>query len=161
MTTPARTPLLVVADDDPAECGLIREELERRYGSDYALRVCTTAELASVLDQAEADGDDVALALASGKEGADLLARLRGRFPTARRGLLIPCLGRSRRGVGERHRWGVTVAGDRPVRDAEARQARAELVRAGRACVGDDDCARRPLTAQALLFLQQLADRQV
>ena len=41
MTTPARTPLLVVADDDPAERGLIEEELERRYGSDYTLRICT------------------------------------------------------------------------------------------------------------------------
>ena len=63
--------------------------------------------------------------------------------------------------VGERHRRGVTVAGDRPVRDAEARQARAELVRAGGACVGDDDRARRPLAAQALRLLQQLADRPV
>ena len=101
MTSPDRTPLLVVADDDPNERGLIEEELERRYGSDYAVRICTTAELESVLDQAEADGDDVALALATGKEGADLLARMRGRFPTARRGLLIPWLGWSRRGVGE------------------------------------------------------------
>ena len=101
MTAPTRTPLLVVADDDPDERGLIEEELERRYGSDYAVRICTTAELESVLDQAEADGDDVALALATGKEGADLLARMRGRFPTARRGLLIPWLGWSRRGVGE------------------------------------------------------------
>ena len=101
MTAPTRTPLLVVADDDPDERGLIEEELERRYGSDYAIRICTTAELESVLDQAEADGDDVALALATGKEGADLLARMRGRFPTARRGLLIPWLGWSRRGVGE------------------------------------------------------------
>ena len=94
-------PLLVVATDDPAERGLIEEELERRYGSDYALRICTTAELAGVLAQAEANEDDVAVALASGKEGADLLARMRGRFPTARRGLLIPWLGWSRRGVGE------------------------------------------------------------
>ena len=101
MTAPTRTPLLVVADDDPNERGLIEEELERRYGSDYVVRICTTAELESVLDQAEADGDDVALALATGKEGADLLARMRGRFPTARRGLLIPWLGWSRRGVGE------------------------------------------------------------
>ena len=101
MTAPTRTPLLVVADDDPNERGLIAEELERRYGSDYAVRICTTAELESVLDQAETDGDDVALALATGKEGADLLARMRGRFPTARRGLLIPWLGWSRRGVGE------------------------------------------------------------
>ena len=101
MTSPPRTPLLVVADDDLAERGLIESELERRYGADYAIRICTTAELESVLDQAEADGDDVALALATGKEGADLLARMRGRFPTARRGLLIPWLGWSRRGVGE------------------------------------------------------------
>ena len=101
MTSPARTPLLVVAADDPAERGLIEEELERRYGSDYTLRICTTAELEGVLDQAEANGDDIAVALASGKEGADLLARMRGRFPTARRGLLIPWLGWSRRGVGE------------------------------------------------------------
>ena len=101
MTSPDRTPLLVVADDDTVERGLIAEELERRYGSDYVVRVCTTAELESVLDQAEADGADVAVALASGKDGADLLARMRGRFPTARRGLLIPWLGWSRRGVGE------------------------------------------------------------
>ena len=101
MTSPPRMPLLVVAADDPAERGLIEEELERRYGSDYTIRICTTAELEGVLDQAEANGDDVAVALASGKEGADLLARMRGRFPTARRGLLIPWLGWSRRGVGE------------------------------------------------------------
>ena len=54
MTSPDRTPLLVVADDDPDERGLIAEELERRYGSDYVVRICTTTELESVLDQAEA-----------------------------------------------------------------------------------------------------------
>jgi len=101
VTSPPRKPLLVVADDDLAERGLIESELARRYGADYTIQICTTAELESVLDQAEADGDDVALALATGKEGADLLARMRGRFPTARRGLLIPWLGWSRRGVGE------------------------------------------------------------
>jgi len=101
VTSPDRTPLLVVADDDTVERGLIAEELERRYGSDYVVRICTTAELESVLDRAETDGADVAVALASGKDGADLLARMRGRFPTARRGLLIPWLGWSRRGVGE------------------------------------------------------------
>ena len=101
MTSPARPPLLVVADDDPDERGLIEAELQRRYGADYALRLCTTAELEGVLDEAAAHGDDVALALAAGKEGAELLARMRGRFPTARRGLLIPWLGWSRRGLSE------------------------------------------------------------
>ncbi len=101
MTSPARTPLLVVADDDPQERGLIEEELRRRYGEDYAVRICGTPELAAVLDEADAAGDDIAVALASGKEGAALLAGMRGRFPTTRRGLLIPWLGWSRRGVGE------------------------------------------------------------
>jgi thioredoxin reductase (NADPH) len=91
----------VVADDDPDGRTLIEEELRRRYGADYEIRICATAELASVLEEAERSGTDVALALAAGKEGADLLAQMRGRFPTARRGLLIPWLGWSRRGVGE------------------------------------------------------------
>ena len=101
MTSPARTPLLVVADDDPEERALIDAELRRRYGTDYAVQTCDTAELARILDAAEAAGDDVAVALASGKEGAELLAGMRGRFPTARRGLLIPWLGWSRPGLGE------------------------------------------------------------
>ena len=101
MTTPARTPLLVVADDDPDGRALIEQELQRRYGDDYAIRICAVAELAAVLDDAETEGNDVAVALASGKEGAELLAQMRGRFPSARRGLLIPWLGWSRRGVGQ------------------------------------------------------------
>ena len=101
MTTPARTPLLVVADDDPAARALIEDELGRRYGADYSIRTCTTAELTRVLDEVESNGDDVAVALATGKEGAELLAQMRGRFPTARRGLLIPWLGWSRRGVAD------------------------------------------------------------
>ena len=64
MTPAARTPLLVVADDDPDERALIESELQRRYGADYTIRICTTGELGNVLDQAETDGDDIALALA-------------------------------------------------------------------------------------------------
>ncbi len=101
MTSADRTPLLVVAEDDLDERALIAAELVRRYGDDYSIRLCSTAELAGVLDEAERNGDVVAVALASGKEGAALLAGMRGRFPTARRGLLIPWLGWSRRGVGE------------------------------------------------------------
>ena len=54
MTPAARTPLLVVADDDPDERALIEAELQRRYGADYTVRICTTAELGAVLDEAEA-----------------------------------------------------------------------------------------------------------
>ena len=100
MTSPARMPLLVVAVDDPAARDLIEQELERRYGDDYAITICGTERLAGVLDEAASNGDDVAVALASGEEGAELLAGMRGRFPTARRGLLIPWLGWSRRGLG-------------------------------------------------------------
>jgi len=34
----AQKPLLVVADDDPAARTRVEEELERRYGADYAVR---------------------------------------------------------------------------------------------------------------------------
>jgi thioredoxin reductase (NADPH) len=95
------SPLLVVADDDEEGRALILEELRRRYGDDYEIVACATSELAAVLDRAEEGGHEIAVALASDKEGAELLAAMRGRFPTARRGLLIPWLGWSRRGVGE------------------------------------------------------------
>jgi thioredoxin reductase (NADPH) len=101
MTPEDLSPLLVVADDDEEGRALILEELERRYGDDYEIVACATSELAAVLDRAEADGREIAVALAADKEGAELLAAMRGRFPTARRGLLIPWLGWSRRGVGE------------------------------------------------------------
>jgi thioredoxin reductase (NADPH) len=96
-----RPPLLVVADDDADGRALIMDELERRYGDEYEIRACATAELEGVLAQAEADGREIAVALATGKEGAELLAAMRGRFPAARRGLLIPWLGWSRRGLGD------------------------------------------------------------
>ena len=101
MATSSRMPSIVVADDDPESCALIEEELGRRYGDDYDVRVCDTCDLAQILDGVAADGGEVAVALATGKEGAEQLARMRGRFPTARRGLLIPWLGWSRRGLGE------------------------------------------------------------
>ena len=101
MTTPARTTLLVVADDDPVERGRLLTELTRRYGADYSVRGCTTAELAETLEQAHAGDEDVAVVLASGEDGAALLAQVRGRFPAARRGLLIPWLGWADRSVAE------------------------------------------------------------
>ena len=68
MTSPTtRMPLLAVATDDPDARDLIEAELQHRYGDDYAIKICATSELADVLDEAAAAGDDVAVALASGK----------------------------------------------------------------------------------------------
>ena len=93
MSPAARKPLLVVADDDPAERGRVTDELARRYGGDYAVSGCTNDELITVLEEARPAGEVVAVVLAAGERGAELLARVRGLHPTARRGLLIPWLG--------------------------------------------------------------------
>ena len=100
MTASTRKPLLVVADDDPADRARVVDELSRRYSGDYAVSGCSVAELESTLDQAYADGDDVAVCLAVGERGAELLAGVRARFPAARRGLLIPWLGWTDRALG-------------------------------------------------------------
>lgn len=86
-------PLLVVADDDPADRGAIEAELCRRYDRDYRVLGCTVESLEAELDRAAADGVEVAVVLASGERGAELLGGVRDRFPAARRGLLIPWLG--------------------------------------------------------------------
>jgi thioredoxin reductase (NADPH) len=96
-----RKPLFVVADDDPAARVRLEDELVRRYGADYAVRGCATEEMTVTLDRARALGDDVAVVLASGERGAELLASVRPRFPAARRGLLIPWLGWADRSLAE------------------------------------------------------------
>jgi thioredoxin reductase (NADPH) len=93
VTPSTRKPLLLVADDDPVERGRVLDELSRRYSGDYTVGGCTIGELEARLDQADADGDEIAVCLAAGERGAELLAGVRGRFPAARRGLLIPWLG--------------------------------------------------------------------
>jgi thioredoxin reductase (NADPH) len=101
VTPSAGKPLIVVADDDPAERGRVVDELGRRYSGDYAVGGCAIAELETRLDQAQAAGDDVAVCLAAGERGAELLAGVRGRFPAARRGLLLPWLGWTDRSLSE------------------------------------------------------------
>ena len=101
MTASTRKPLLVVADDDPADRARVLDELSRRYSGDYAVGGCTIDELEKTLDQAQAEGDDVAVCLAAGERGAQLLAGVRARFPAARRGLLIPWLGWADHALGE------------------------------------------------------------
>ena len=97
----AGRPLLVVADDDLASRARIEHELGSRYGADYDVRACTTAELAATLAELRAAGLDVAVALASCDGGGELLAGVRQLFPTARRGLLIPWLGWAERETAE------------------------------------------------------------
>ncbi|MCP9486587.1 MAG: FAD-dependent oxidoreductase [Gaiellaceae bacterium MAG52_C11] len=101
MTVSARKPLLVVADDDPAERRRVTDELARRYGADYTVSGCTNAELMTVLEEARPAGEEVAVVLAAGEPGAELLARVRALHPTARRGLLIPWLGWMDRALAE------------------------------------------------------------
>ena len=93
MSASARKPLLVVADDDSAERGRVTSELERRYAVDYTVEGCTNDGLTLVLEEARAARTEVAVVLAAGERGAELLAHVRGLHPAARRGLLIPWLG--------------------------------------------------------------------
>ena len=91
----------MVVDDDRTERSRVEEELVRRYSADYGVRGCGTDEIHDVLEQARRSGDDVAVVLAAGKGGAELLASVRRLFPTARRGLLIPWLGWADRSLAE------------------------------------------------------------
>jgi thioredoxin reductase (NADPH) len=101
VTPPARKPLLVVADDDRPQRAPVEDELRRRYGADYAIRGCAIAELEEALAEAAEAGADVAVVLAAGAAGAELLSRVRDRFPTARRGLLVPWLGWTDRTIAD------------------------------------------------------------
>jgi thioredoxin reductase (NADPH) len=101
VTSPARKPLLVVADADPAERGRVLDELGRRYAADYELRGCVNEELAALLEEARAAGGEVAVVLAAGEHGAELLAGVRAVHPAARRGLLIPWLGWADRSLAD------------------------------------------------------------
>ena len=90
---PAR-PVIMVVDDDPRALGRTGDELTRRYARDYRIRSerSATAALAA-LQQMKESGDDLAVILAaqgtSDLTGEELLARVRGIHPRARRGLLI------------------------------------------------------------------------
>jgi hypothetical protein len=83
VTPSTRKPLLVVADDDPADRARVVDELSRRYGGGYAVGGCTIDELEITLDKAHAAGDDVAVCLAAGERGAELLTGVASRPPGA------------------------------------------------------------------------------
>jgi thioredoxin reductase (NADPH) len=87
-------PVLLAVDDDPGTLGDVRAELQSRYSRDYRV-LCERApdKAVSMLERLAADGEQVALVLASqglpGMTGTDLLARVHQLHPHAKRGLLI------------------------------------------------------------------------
>jgi thioredoxin reductase (NADPH) len=84
----------MVVDGDGAALGRTVGELGRRYARDYRVAGERSASAALAgLEAMRARGDDVALVLAahgaSGLSGVELLARVKGIYPDARRALLI------------------------------------------------------------------------
>src|SRR5215470_2113140 len=87
-------PVLVVVDDEDTSLRALTREMESRYGAHYRVVPGSSAEVALArLAELKAAGADVPLVLADqrmpGLGGTQLLARVRGIFPTARRGLLV------------------------------------------------------------------------
>ena len=93
-------PVIVVVDDEDTSLQALTRELGSRYGADYQVVPCSSAEMAlAQLAELKAAGADVPLVLADqqmpGMSGTQLLAQVRQFFPTARRGLLITWVDRS------------------------------------------------------------------
>jgi thioredoxin reductase (NADPH) len=87
-------PMLFVVDEDPLALARAEEQLARRYGADYSVRVARSAAAALTdLEALREDGAPVALVLADqwlrGTTGAELLAQVKALHPAAKRGLLI------------------------------------------------------------------------
>jgi thioredoxin reductase (NADPH) len=87
-------PVLLAVDADPDALAQTREELTRRYGSDYV--VLAEGSAAAALERLESlakSREPVALVLADHwlgeTTGADVLARARALHPSVKRGLLI------------------------------------------------------------------------
>jgi thioredoxin reductase (NADPH) len=102
-------PALLAVDGDPAARRGIEDELRKRYGADYEV-ICEASGAAAlgVLERVKARGGQVALVLAdlrlTDMSGIDLLARVHGLDPAAKRALLTG--------------WGDLQVGDRLVRAA-------------------------------------------
>jgi thioredoxin reductase (NADPH) len=110
-------PVMIVVEDDSNVRALIREELQRRYGSDYRV-TCEKSPLAALekLEALHEAGEQVALILADQwvpeLTGREFLVRARQLHPHAKRALLVD--------------WGSW--GDRPTADAMlAAMARGEI----------------------------------
>ena len=89
-----RKPVIMAVDDDAVALAMVEDHLRRRYESDYEVvceRSCETAQ--ELLRELRDDRAPVALVLAGlwsrGLRGDELLARVSGIHPHARRALLI------------------------------------------------------------------------
>jgi thioredoxin reductase (NADPH) len=86
-------PVLVVVDNAAASREALVGELKARYGAHYRIRPSSAAEAPALLEQLREEGADVPLVLTDqwlpGSAGAQVLARARELFPTARRALLM------------------------------------------------------------------------
>jgi thioredoxin reductase (NADPH) len=87
-------PIMLVVEDESEVRARIRGELERRYGSDYRV-TCEGSALAALakLERWRASAEPVALVLVDqwlpDLTGEEFLARAKGLFPEAKRGLLV------------------------------------------------------------------------
>jgi thioredoxin reductase (NADPH) len=88
-------PVLLAVDEDPDALRTVESELRDRYSRDYTVlfeRSCSDA--LATLDRLRSEGTPVALVLApqwlvGGMTGSELLGRVHGLHPHAKRGLLI------------------------------------------------------------------------
>ena len=86
--------VILAADDDATDRGVLERELQKRYGTDYDVVIeATGAAALRTLELRGERGQPVALVLASQSmadiEGTVLLGRVSALQPTARRGLLV------------------------------------------------------------------------
>lgn len=88
------TPTILVVGTPGEGVERVRDHLERRHGSDYAIVVEPDPRAAlEQMARIDDEGGELALVLAEqwvdGMTGAELLGSVRARFPRARRGLLV------------------------------------------------------------------------
>jgi thioredoxin reductase (NADPH) len=88
-------PYIVVIDDNEIDLGLLRADIEARYGGAYRILVGSSpADMLQTLMTLEGDHERVAIVLAgqwmAELNGSELLASLRSHHPRAKRVLLIP-----------------------------------------------------------------------
>ena len=101
MISSPRQPLLVVADDDAAERARVAEELEPDTAPITRSGVVTPARWRRSSKLHAPQATTSRFVLAAGAQGAELLSRVSGLFPAARRGLLLPWLGWVDRSLAE------------------------------------------------------------